>query len=305
MCREIRYRPVEGLLNRDMAMAETKEARERYSPYLQEIVNYSTRLLVRCEKSLKGQEGTPASLIHLYYHAIQMADGIEALTSQACFAAVGPLGRSLLEAAFSIEFMVQGDFEQRSSAWTVESIRRHLAFLESMDPETDSGKAFCEKLTKDKIFGPVWKAEYDIEELREGINHEKQLLNRPKFAEIDRKLYRKGKLKKWFTISPKIGTFYDVAQAVNRPVEYETHYRLFSTSIHAQDVAGTMSMDGGIAIFTHIRPGSDSLIEPFVVAGSLLSLASIDIARKLRPDEPVKLELTEILKRHKTQWGNF
>lgn len=130
----IKHKPIKGILDRDLSIASARHIIDKYSPYLKELIDYSTNVLARCEQSLKGTKGTHLSPIFLYYQAIQFADGIEALASQSCFTATKPLLRSLMETSYSIEYMIENDYELLSKAWLVQSYLERRGSLESLEP---------------------------------------------------------------------------------------------------------------------------------------------------------------------------
>lgn len=59
-------KPVDGILDRDMAIASAQDLISKKDPYIRDLINYSTNTLVRCENSLRGVSGTPYSLIALF-----------------------------------------------------------------------------------------------------------------------------------------------------------------------------------------------------------------------------------------------
>lgn len=298
------HSPLPGILDREMAMADSRELLDKYSPYLRELVDYSTHLLGRCEKSLRGIKGTPASLIHLYYHSIQMTDGIEVLTSQCCFAAAVPLFRSLLEATFSVEYMLEDDFENRSGAWMVGSYLDRLAFLEANEPGTVKSKSFDRKMKRDKILDQNFKPKIKLDQLRGQIEVIKKQLDKPKFVGISSRFKGKGRIKKWFQINSKIKTFEQVAEKLNRSVEYEIFYRPFSRVLHANESIRMLGLTDGQMTFTPIRPGSTNLESTFKLTGAYLNANAIQIAGLLRPQERILEQIREIMAKHLPEMFN-
>ena len=150
MAKQLKSKALSGILDRDLAIAESRDFIEKYSPYLQELINYSTNLFVRCNSSLKGIKGTHLSAFSLYYHLIQMTDGIEILISKGCFVAAIPLLRSAYESDLSIEYMLKDDFELRSAAWWVENMLKRKKHYELQNPSTIVGKEFLNALSSDE-----------------------------------------------------------------------------------------------------------------------------------------------------------
>ena len=76
--------PLTKVLDRDLSIALAKDSIERCSSLLQELVNHATNAIARCATSPKGDENEDAAVLFLYYHVIEMTDGIEAVISQGC-----------------------------------------------------------------------------------------------------------------------------------------------------------------------------------------------------------------------------
>ncbi len=296
------YNSLSGILNRDEAIVYAKAAIDKYSAYLRDIVNYSTNLLARCEQSLKTVRGAPVSLIHLYYHAIQMTDGIEVLASNACFVAAAPLHRSLMEAALSIDYILEDDFEGRSVAWIVASYLDRRAFFESLDGTTSKGKELSAKLKNDKIIGPDFDVKVDMALLKQQLEEFDNQLNKPKFAAISKKFRENKSLKKWYQIDEGPRDLFNLAKALRRPMEYETFYRIDSAILHACDSEKMLSKDKDLYM-TPIRPGKYGLsVEAlYVSTGAFLNLSSLAIAGKLRQEEAVEEDIRRILLRHRPE----
>ena len=166
---KLKYHALPYLLDRDEAIKLMKLKRTKFSPFLQEVINYSTNLINRCQLSLEGIEGTPSSLIQLYYHSIQMADSIDELVSNGCVETASILHRSLLEAVVSVDYMIDDDFVDRSAAWLVFSYIELRNYLESFDPESDRGKEIKSKIKKDKILNTIKQSSSDPDKLQLSI----------------------------------------------------------------------------------------------------------------------------------------
>lgn len=301
MSEEIITQPLKGVLDRELAVASVKELTDKYSPYLQELINYSTGLLGRCEKSLKGVKGTPASLIHIYYHVIQMTDGIEVLASKGCFVVAAPLHRSLLEATMSMDYMLEDDFESRSAAWLVGSSFSRKAFMESLDPESEKGKKFLEKISIDRIIEPDFLPQVDQDVLRKDLALFDRQLKKPKLAQFAKEFSGKARIKRWYQINAGPADFYQLADKLKRPLEYEIFYRQDSEIIHAVDSSRMLSQVEGKVVMTPIRPGTESLEILYISTGSMLNLSFLLIASKLRPDESVREKILAIIARHRPE----
>jgi hypothetical protein len=294
----IEYQSLGGILNREDAVSSVKELTDKYSPYLQELVNYSTQLLARCEKSLRDVKGTPTSLINLYYHAIRVTDGIEVLAANACCAAAAPLHRSLLETSLSIEYMLENDFNVRSTAWMVASFLQQRRFLESLDYSSKRGQQLLNMIAVDKVIGPRFSFHADSNQLEEQLRRIDQQLKKPKFAPVVEQLQGKERIKKWYEINDGPSDLYKLARLLGRPLEYELSYRRDSEILHACDSESLLSQVDGVLVINPVRPGSSEIESLYRTSGAMLILSSVSVAYKLRPEEAVKEQLRSIILKH-------
>lgn len=300
---DILHESLKGILDREFAIASMLPLIEKHGPYLRELVNYSTNLFARCEKSLGGVNGTPAAIIHLYYHAIQMADGIEVLLSSACFAASAPLLRSLLETDLYLKYMLMdaSQFDVRSTAWYVDSCLNQKQFFEGLDESTLRGKQIMERFAVDSFDEGDFEIPIDKTTVGQIIKGLDQLLERPRLADVV-SLFRSQKVKKWYQVNNGPRNLEQLAKRIGRPKIYEFIYRGESEIAHAQDARKVFSVSEGEVSLAHIRPGSASPTgeeEVYLVACALLIEISVMTAMKLRPEEPVPNCIVEIAKRHR------
>lgn len=295
---KVKYESLKGLLDREFAIAESKELTNEWSSYLEELVNYATKLLGRCETSLKNVPGTPATLIHLYYHMIQMADGIQVLCSQACFAACIPLLRSLWEGVLSIEYILKSDFDARSTAWLTCGHLEGKEYWELQYKSSNKGKEVVRHQRTDKYFSKLELGEKDPEVVRRQIRLYEEILNKPKFRASLSKLSKDAlKKKKWYSVNGGANSVWSMAEDLDRALEYYFLYSKYSAISHAKDSRRMLSDSTGIVSFEPIRSLS-SAIEAYSFTCGYLMEATLMMWETLRPGENVPVQLREIIVRH-------
>ena len=106
---------------------------------LQEVINYSTRVLVRCESQMspKGDDDdVHVAPIVLFRRSIELTDAIETLLAQSCVEPAFPLLRSSFEATLSLMYIFEtGDTEkeqQRSLAWLCGDVADRLRYYDTI-----------------------------------------------------------------------------------------------------------------------------------------------------------------------------
>ncbi len=301
MKKSLIYHALPSILDRDLSIISSTALLDKYGPYLQDIVNCSTHLLVRCEKSLSGVDGTPSSLIHLYYHSIQIADGIEALASQGCFAATAPLFRSLHESTLSIEFMLQEKFELRSTAWMVGSLLERKRFVETIDESTDRGRLFREQVKSDRFFGPTFNFESGTKDLAAQLEAYERVLRKPKFRDITAQFEKPRGIRYWYQIDQGPKDFFELSKCLRRPSEYVIYYRHASESTHGRNSEQAIEQYDGVPVMAPIRSIDESKSTIYLMTAVWLIQSSLLMSGKLRPEEKYSEELRRIFEQHRIE----
>ncbi len=297
----IKHKPIEGILNRELSIALAEPIIGKYSPYLKELINYATNVLTRCEQSTKRNKGANLSPICLYYQAIQFTDGIEVLVSQSCFAATKPLLRSLMEVTFSMEYMIENNYELLSKAWLAQSYLKRIASLESLDSSTPKGKAFQKGLRNDKFIDPDNINITDRKNIKLEIDDINRVLSKSKFNSIVSAFKGKDKIKNWYQLNDGPRNFEILAKELRRQSEYETLYRRFSDTVHAINTREIVEEINGIKVFVPIRRMLELDDNIFILAGAFLNNCTLALGSKFRPEENIRNQIKEIVLRHRPE----
>jgi hypothetical protein len=303
MVAEVHHQPLKGILDRDLAIAEARDMIAKWSPYLEDIVNYATNAFVRCEESMQRVDGTPSSLIYLYYPVIQIADGIQTLCASACFDASIPLLRSLWEGTISIEYMLEEDFENRSSAWLACCYAKNIGMYESLDPTTQRGKEMQAIRKKDKLHGNLAFLSKTPEWIGDQMDQTNKKLSRVELKEaLEQMKADPRKPRKWYSINGGPMDLERLAERLGRPLEYQYLYRYFSEMSHATDVGRAIMADKGRLCLAPLRNSSNAgMIYSLTI--TYLIQATQSVVSKLRPEEEehVRKQLADIMKRHRPE----
>lgn len=292
------HKSLEGILDREVAIAEAKELIDKWSPYLMELVNYASNLLGRCEKSMKDVKGTPSSLIHLYRHVIQMADGIQVLGSKACFDAAIPSLRSLWEGTISIEYMLKDDFEDRSTAWLACSHLEQRRYWDSLDLSSQGGVETEELRLKDEYLRNCDLGNNDQEDVGRMVRRYDMVLQKPKFKLVLSKLPKRAQReKKWYAVNEGPMSIKGLAEDLHRFIDYRHLYSYFSSVSHAKDASRTIALASGAPCLDPIR-SSTSCETVYTLACTYLMSSTQSVAAKLRPSENVIQQVMDIILRH-------
>ncbi len=231
-------KPVLDFLNRDGVTDISKPVIEIASPLLKEVINYATNVLDKCQTSKKADKEEGFPLLALYAHIIQMADSTEVLISSGCGMPANLLLRSSFEARLSIKYLLERDTDKRSAAWLVKYYDDEIAYYEMMDPSNPKGKDYREKHKNDDIYkvaGPP-----SLPGITEQIAKVRTKIEQPGFGEVykeyKRRKTRTRQYPEWYSLFGGPPSLKKLAEYFKEGSRYETQYRLWSKSSHANEV---------------------------------------------------------------------
>lgn len=223
-------KPVRQVLDRQAAKQNVQRFVAPVQPLLQEVIDYSTAALVRCMASAP-RNGTPdVSATHfvLFRQVIELADAIEVMLSHGCVTPTKPLLRSMFEAMLSLEYQLEStvDEDRRTLSWVHEDIRqRRRANLRIRDGEHTDG--FLEDMP-DEVFDGA----------RQFVEDMTTVLQEPHMQEVveEYRAFKKQhrRVPRWYSLFGGPRSVRELAEQCGLLDMYETKYREWSASLHAQ-----------------------------------------------------------------------
>lgn len=277
----------EPLLYRELRKVEAKEVIKIASPLLQEEVNYATNAFQRCQASSTGAKDEDLPLLVSYLHVIEMTDGIEVLISQSCAVPAIPLLRSSFEALFTIEYILEGDYQRRAFAWLVCYVHNRLSQYEMLDPSHQKGKEFLVTFAADSV--SKYMKLLSFPNLSQVIQNLKSLLNNPNYQFADYEYQRIKNIRKrkpnWYSLFGGPGNLRDLAKHLNCGAQYDILYRSWSSIAHADDLSRFLAKtDEGYPGIKPLR-NPEELKQVSSIASSFILGATEKILGKFRAGE--------------------
>jgi hypothetical protein len=242
--------PWKKFLDREFALANARDLIEIARPLLQEVVNYSTAVFQRCLYAGHSSSiDMPA--FALFYHAIELTDGVEVLLSQSCCEPAIPLLRSTFEAVLSLKYMFQKDYELRSRTWLYCHFKSRTSFYKVLDSSSDVGKQFKKRFSEE--YPGV-----DLESLDPGgLRLLVEELEAPEYAEIAAEYKKIKKASKrtpqWYRLFCGPQNLRSLAEILNEVSDYDLMYRRWSMVTHACDVSRFRTGDQGKIVGHQLR----------------------------------------------------
>ena len=276
------------ILDRDLSVVRGKNKIYIAKEILSEEINYATNLFGRCMKEASPTPEDDASLLALFRHVIEIADGIEVLISSCCCVPAIPLLRSLLEASLSIDYIIIDDYSKRSRSWLYFYYKDKLDLYNKLDSSTENGKDFEKAIKHDKYLKT-----FDLSLRQSDIKKEKlnikAILEREVFKdirnEIGKIVDKRKKNVKWYELYNGPSNIKELAYKVNRSGQYSFLYKLWSRFTHAQDFS--QFFDKSEEEQLTIKPlRGPSEIRSVAILSSILLISSImAILKKFRVGE--------------------
>lgn len=294
-------KPLDALLNRDMAIAENRELIDKWSPYLVDLVNYATNLYMRCEKSLSKETGTPLSLFMLFYFIIQAADGIQVLVSRCCFDAAIPMARSHWEGSLQMEWMVKSDFERRSAAYLALYYKGIHDFNESLDPNTERGKNLRAQRKKYLYQADIPLLDDPPKDLQNQQSQIRKMLGKTKFKEV-LDVFPAGSRgpRKWYSVDEGPVNLEQLANKLDRAIEYDILYRHFSDLAHGADVGRALAAHEGRLYHAPMRSATHREVVCLTTSSGIIQAIKW-MANRYRQGEDTDTGIREIVRKYRPE----
>jgi hypothetical protein len=237
--------PHPGILKREFPRVVARNHFDFSDQILTELVNYSTNVLVRCERSSSGGIDESVAVFSTFRAAISIADSIQVLLSQGCIEPSNIILRSLFEHLLNLEYLLEDNaaFSKRSLSWSAFRLYDRIRYLEQLIPESKSGKQFLELKDSDTIAKDVSFVE-EAEDAERKIKRYQSVLNKPHFEEIvkEYKLGRKVvgknrtvKFRFWYQMFGGPQNIREMAIRLNRGAIYSLLYSGWSRFTHGTE----------------------------------------------------------------------
>lgn len=296
----MKYNGLDSILDRDLAIVCSKKTIEKYTPYLQELINYAVELFGRCSISAKRFGGTPLSPLSIFRNSIQMADGIEVLLSQATHTPCIPLMRALFEAELSLAYMFKEKYEERSGAWLVWGRLQQIKYLNSVDPSSNNQSTF-KKAMDSSVHADFVRSEVDLEGIQREIEQWRKSVSNPKFKEIVEHYQSNKNIRYWYQICDGPSNLCVLAEKVGRLDQYIIFYKLWCLTTHMQSKEDLVKRTETGGQIVPIRSTPEEVKSMYIDAGSRIIRISELMGQMFRPTEPILDRQREIMRRHRPE----
>jgi hypothetical protein len=213
----------------------------------------------------KGAGDTMLQPIMLFRQFIELVDSISVSVKASSIDPCKISLRVLIETSLSLEYMIDKDFEQRSSAYVVATAIRNKKAVEKFIDGSEASKQFKAALKKDKMLGSEninlsqWQttAEKELEAI-EGVLRLPS--NKLAYEEYQSIKTRTGKDPAWYSLFGGPNSIEQLATQLQRIFMYEVLYRYFSGSVHSVDITKRKIVSGndGKAYVLAIRDIQDA-----------------------------------------------
>lgn len=276
--------PNPGILDRHLSVAAAQEAIDCASGVLQELVNWSTHLLIRAANSARGDRDEDVAPLSLFRTSIELLDGIDSLIRACSPTPAIPVVRALFEVRLSLEYILEDSekFRERSLSWSVFRAHQRLRTHAALDPSTDAGRKFQELQEQDAVARRISLPEPAL--VLESGRSLRSFLAHEHLTAIEAEYHARRKLRNWFQMFGGPASVRELAIHLKHGAEYEVLYRHWSRVAHGyEDLAFQLDDDGDVA-FCRIREHGNLLSVACLSASFMLEVVQ-DMIAKYRAGE--------------------
>jgi hypothetical protein len=118
--------PFQPLLHRELHIHDVIENFDAQIALTKDIVNYGSNLIASCLNSSGRELGDVIAITVLFKQLVSMLDALEVLISNACVPASLLQARAILEASVQLDFLLDGDKEEKAKFFFISNIRKEL-----------------------------------------------------------------------------------------------------------------------------------------------------------------------------------
>ena len=251
------------------------------SPVLQEIVNYSTAALARCERQMAptgDDEDVHIAPVVLYRRSIELTDAIEVLLSRSCVEPAIPILRSSFETTLGLRYIFETgrekDEKRRSLAWLCGDVHDRMRDYHTIRQRKMSNE--LSDAVPDEI---VVDAERRYQRLE-------SFLQKPHMREVLAEYQAHGRGRpKWYSLFDGPDNLRCLAEHLNWMDYYDLLYRSWSSDAHATGgVAKVFRMTKGRLTVEPIR-SPENMLQVAAFTEAFHTYAMTTMTRRYRPDE--------------------
>jgi len=234
----------------------------RYADLVEEALSFGTHLfssiLSTAAESADESKNTALPVAALQFRwFLELLGG---LSAQFRFGWAEPSAitiRSLFESSVGFHYMIADANKTvaRTRAYLYMTHRRHIDFIDSIDPATERGKQYVRAMNTDEFFGAVAPPAFTVGDGAERDSL-KKTLESPAFASTHAAYEALGvKWPEWYWFDSGPRSIEQLGQALRRTTEYAMYYRLWSRTAHSHDVvSGKLGFSKeGRALFAQLR----------------------------------------------------
>src|SRR5215213_3950288 len=226
---------------------------------LRELIDYATNLELRIHSMGIGDTDRVAAVGVLYHRIVALLDASELLLRAGQVYGTRLQARALLEASWSLEWMLKGDVDRRACQFYVLDLRKRVAELERCVPGTASNNELKRIIDAANLVGKeriLTLTEDEIASVKTDIgNILARIEEVPEFRSISKEIDKRKKLSdvKWFQLFKGPNDHRALAIELGYEAEYEVFYRLDSNAVHGAWVQDHISIKNEVARQVPIR----------------------------------------------------
>jgi hypothetical protein len=217
---------------------ELQEILNKYSGWLDEMVNFGSNLIKWDVEIARGEEEILPPILFLRNY-LEYLDACSMLMKQSSIEPCNSILRTLLENFLSIEYLLAEKTHERSLSFLVWNTFENRKRLLSMDGKSENYKKLQSAFQKDKIFKDI--SAFVFPNIETGIKNNEELVKSEKYKTTAKEYYRTksklgGKNPSWYSLYDGPSNIEKLADNLGFNVYYELLYRNFYSSTHGNEI---------------------------------------------------------------------
>jgi len=258
----VKEKELKAILDRERNKADARKIFSKQIEVLIDLTNYGSNLILRAYDSSKKRLEDAIVIGVLLKQVVLMLDAVEVLVSHGVIKPASLQTRCAFEASLYIDFILEGDSEQKARYYYVANLRNTKLWELRYIKGSDEREAFSHVFKYLEGYMAPEKPELE-DEIKKDLENIQGVLSQGGFNEIN-EIYERMRIKRadWYK-AYGVKSLREMAKKVKRLPEYEIFYPTDSEVMHSASYRDHVQFYEGMMRFEPIRKleGADSVLQ--------------------------------------------
>lgn len=280
-------KPLDSIIDREIAIELVNSTYSETNELLIDLVNYGSNLIARAFDRSPKNLSDIIVIGHFAKSAIAAFDSIQIGFKNASYINVKLSTRALLELSFQLEWLLERDSDKRAKQFYVSLLRKKKMLNELYMGNSSGSNDLFTSFTNRGFNDPTTYLNSYVNLVNNQNNSIDTILAKSEYSNINQEFDRTGRNNydvNWYSIFGGPSSIRQLANSINRMVEYQVFYSSYSQFMHSSHFEKNVTFEDRKVIFENIR-SVENILPDLNFACSLIFRVYRWITLKYLPSE--------------------